>query len=201
MMDDLQRAAAATGDEYRRLRGRLLSQTESVAVDPAEGWPVQLAAAALALWRSSPEECASVEAIAAGMYRVGRGSYLGGAPAAWTRAGDIAALGPAFLPRVLELLWFERSWRDAAELSALLMALTLFGGGEAVAPLSALLAEAGLADAEMERIAETLGRLGDPAGMPALARLADDAQAPLGARREAARWLGIHGVREPFLDN
>ena len=141
-----------------------------------------------------------MEAIAAVKYRAGAGAYLSGAPPAWTRANDILALGPAMLPRVLELLWFER-WSDPAELSALLMSLTLFGSGSAVPPLAALLEE-DVPDVAKERIAETLGRLDHPTGMPVLAQLLADAHSPVAARREAARWLGIRGVTaaKPLLE-
>jgi hypothetical protein len=196
MLIDLQRAAAATGVAYRRLRARLLAQAVEPLLPETADWRLRLAADALSLWRSAAEECVCVELFAAGMYRTGRGAYLGGAPSPWTRANDIVALGPEMQPRVVELLWFERAWSDSRELAALMMALTLFGDGRAVPALAALTGEHEVPDALKARAAETLGRLGHPAGMPALARLLADARAPAAARRAAARWLGIRGVRE-----
>jgi HEAT repeat protein len=138
---------------------------------------------------------ARVEALAAGDFHRGPGVPLGGSPAPWDRAREIAALGAEAFPRVIVLL-AERRWRDLPGLNALLTALVLLGDPRAVAPLTTLLEELADRPEEQARVAEALGRLGFPEGLPPLLRLLGRRTAGPQARREAARWLGVREHRE-----
>jgi HEAT repeat protein len=198
----LEELVAEYGEAYRTARERLLAKSEGLLVllhagEQSGSWRVRLAARALLLWHEDEAACRRAGELMRGNFRLGSIVPITGSYPAFTRAQQIAELGARIVPRLLELLVWERPPDDTAE-AALLVALVQFRDALAVAPLVALL-DKREPPARRRSCAEALGRLGDRSAAPALIDALADTESQLAVRRACALALGMLRAPEATL--
>ncbi len=204
---DLERLASLSGEPYRRERERWLATAPPPAIvalraaaappiGSADSGRTQWIARALVAWHDSPQVCAQVTRYVHG--EIDHRGVCHDALGAWdarVRANDAIALGAAALPRVVEMLWCTRDFRDddGQQLSALMLVLQTAEPSET----EALLVEALRSDASLSIRMAAAQWLGESPTESRDAELLDVLVAPANPWALRAECLGaLHDRRD-----